>query len=58
MVHSGAMSFGLLKVIGRITPLRAAAGDEAGGMDLSQHGKEAYVYEGSALSIEPFASPA
>jgi len=57
MVYSGAMSFGLLKLIGAITPLRAAAGDEAVGMDLSQHGEEAYVHaEGSALSIEPSAS--
>jgi Amt family ammonium transporter len=57
MAYSGTMSFGLLKLIGAITPLRAAAGDEAVGMDLSQHGEEAYVHaEGSAtLSIEPAA---
>jgi Amt family ammonium transporter len=49
MLYSGAMSFGLLKVIGAITPLRAAADDEAVGLDLSQHGEEAYVHaEGSA----------
>jgi Amt family ammonium transporter len=55
MLYSAVMSFGLLKVIGAITPLRAGADDEAVGMDLSQHGEEAYVHaEGSAaaLSVE------
>jgi ammonium transporter, Amt family len=49
MVYSGVMSFGLLKIIGAITPLRAMADDEAVGLDVSQHGEEAYVHaEGSA----------
>src|SRR5690349_12086917 len=48
MVYSGVMSFGLLKLIGAITPLRATLDDESVGMDLSQHGEEAYVHaEGS-----------
>ena len=60
MVYSGVMSFGLLKLIGAITPLRAASADEAVGMDLSQHGEEAYVRaEGSAaaLAVEPASAP-
>jgi Amt family ammonium transporter len=49
MIYSGVVSFGLLKLIGAITPLRAKADDEAIGMDVSQHGEEAYVHaEGSA----------
>jgi Amt family ammonium transporter len=54
MCYSGLMSFGLLKLIGAITPLRASADDEAVGLDVSQHGEEAYVHaEGSAaLSVE------
>jgi len=53
MTYSAVMSFGLLKLIGAITPLRAAADDEAVGLDLSQHGEEAYVHaEGSALSMQ------
>jgi Amt family ammonium transporter len=49
MVYSGTMSFVLLKVIGAIVPLRAAADDEAMGLDISQHGEEAYVHaEGSS----------
>ncbi len=49
MAYSAVMSFGLLKIIGAITPLRASADDEAVGLDVSQHGEEAYVHaEGSA----------
>jgi Amt family ammonium transporter len=53
MGYSAVVSFGLLKVIGAITPLRAGADDEAIGLDVSQHGEEAYVHaEGSAsLSV-------
>lgn len=39
---SFAGSFVLLKVIGRLTPLRVSPGEEAQGLDLSQHGEEAY----------------
>jgi Amt family ammonium transporter len=50
LAYSGVMSFALLKLVNAITPLRAAAGDEGVGLDLSQHGEEAYVHaEGSGL---------
>ncbi len=49
IVYSGAVSFILLKVVGLIVPLRADKKDESTGMDLSQHGEEAYVHaEGSS----------
>ncbi len=35
-------SYVLLKVIGWFTPLRVSPGEEAEGLDLSQHGEEAY----------------
>jgi Amt family ammonium transporter len=59
MAYSTVMSFGLLKVIGAIIPLRASADDEAVGLDLSQHGEEAYVHaEGSAtLLVESSGAP-
>jgi Amt family ammonium transporter len=59
IAYSGVMSFALLKAIGAVTPLRAVADDESVGLDVSQHGEEAYVHaEGSAtLSLEP-ANPA
>jgi Amt family ammonium transporter len=48
IVYSGVGSFVLLKLVGLIFPLRADDADESVGMDLSQHGEEAYVQaEGS-----------
>jgi Amt family ammonium transporter len=48
IVYSGVMSFVLLKMIGLVLPLRADATDETTGMDLSQHGEEAYVHAGGS----------
>ena len=42
-VYSGVMSFVLLKAIALLMPLRASAADEATGMDITQHGEEAYI---------------
>jgi Amt family ammonium transporter len=48
IVYSGTMSFVLLKLIEVIVPLRADAADESTGLDVTQHGEEAYVHaEGS-----------
>jgi Amt family ammonium transporter len=44
LAYSGALTFVLLKVVGAIVPLRADAEDEISGMDLTQHGEEAYVH--------------
>jgi len=49
LVYSGVMSLVLLKLIGLVIPLRAASNDETEGLDLTQHGEEAYIHaEGSA----------
>ncbi|MGE0445399.1 MAG: ammonium transporter [Vicinamibacterales bacterium] len=48
IVYSGIVTFILLKLIGLVVPLRASAEDEATGLDLTQHGEEAYLHEGSA----------
>jgi Amt family ammonium transporter len=49
IAYSGALTFILLKLIGAVMPLRADAADESTGMDLTQHGEEAYVHaEGSS----------
>ena len=42
IVYSGLASFVLLKLIGLVMPLRAAVGDESGGLDMSLHGEDAY----------------
>ena len=45
IVYSGVVSFALLKLIGLVIPLRADATDETAGMDVTQHGEEAYIHE-------------
>ena len=50
IVYSGVVSFVLLKVIGLVLPLRADAEEESVGMDLSQHGEEAYVHSGGSTA--------
>jgi len=42
------MSFAILKLIGLVMPLRANQEDEMVGLDVSQHGEEAYIHEGGA----------
>ena len=46
IVYCGAMSFVLLKLIGLVIPLRAAESDESTGLDITQHGEEAYLHVG------------
>ena len=43
IVYSGVVTFVLLKIVSLIVPLKADSPDEATGMDVSQHGEEAYV---------------
>ncbi|MBI2188953.1 MAG: ammonium transporter [Acidobacteria bacterium] len=50
IVYSGVMSFVLLKLIGMVIPLRAADADETAGLDITQHGEEAYLHAGEASS--------
>jgi Amt family ammonium transporter len=48
--YAFAMTFVLLKLVGALTPLRASVHDEALGMDVTQHGEEAYLTgEGAIL---------
>jgi ammonium transporter, Amt family len=50
IVYSGVGSFVLLKVIGAILPLRADRQAESIGLDVSEHGEEAYVHaQGSSV---------
>jgi Amt family ammonium transporter len=43
----------LLRVIGLLMPLRASEGDEAIGMDVTQHGEEAYASGEGAILVTP-----
>jgi Amt family ammonium transporter len=50
LAYSGVGTFVVLKVIGLVMPLRAATRAEGVGMDITQHGEEAYVEgEGAVL---------
>jgi len=52
IVYSGVVSFILLKVINLVIPIRAEADDESTGLDLTQHGEEAYLHaEGNQRSM-------
>jgi Ammonia permease len=52
IVYSALATFVLLKLLGFVTALRAAPRTEGMGMDVSQHGEEAYTSgEGSILVI-------
>jgi ammonium transporter, Amt family len=44
IVYSGVGSFVLLKLVGTIIPLRADNRDETAGLDINQHGEEAYIH--------------
>ncbi len=62
IVYSAAATFVLLKALGFVTALRAAPKVEGMGMDVTQHGEEAYTSgEGSILVINepgPASTPA
>ena len=53
IVYSGAMTFVLLKLVSLVVPLKADAADEGLGMDVSQHGEEAYAQGEGAILILP-----
>jgi len=44
------MSFILLKVIGALMPLHVGVSDESAGLDITQHGEEAYLHVGGTSS--------
>ena len=53
MVYSAIATGVLLKLIGLVAPLRSQGRDEALGMDITQHGEEAYTHgEGAVLVMQ------
>jgi Amt family ammonium transporter len=53
MAYSGAATFGLLKLVGAFAPLRAGAREEGLGLDVTQHGEEAYARGEGAILVLP-----
>jgi ammonium transporter, Amt family len=51
--YAFAMTFLLLKLVGAVMPLRTTERDEAMGMDVVQHGEEAYVTGEGAILVLP-----
>ena len=56
VAYSAAVTYGLLKVINIVLPLRAAARAEGVGMDITEHGEEAYSDGEGAVLV--FREPA
>jgi ammonium transporter, Amt family len=52
-LYAFGMTFALLKVLGLAAPLRVTEGEEAIGMDVGQHGEEAYATGEGAILIRP-----
>jgi ammonium transporter, Amt family len=44
IIYSGVLSFVLLKIVGLVVPLRPSRSDETVGLDVSQHGEDAYIH--------------
>ena len=53
MAFSAAGTFALLKLIGAVTPLRAASRSEGLGLDVTEHGEEAYTHGEGAILVLP-----
>ena len=52
-LYAFGMTFLLLKLVGAVMPLRATPAEEAIGMDVGQHGEEAYASGEGAILIRP-----
>ncbi|HKQ61079.1 MAG TPA: ammonium transporter [Candidatus Polarisedimenticolaceae bacterium] len=55
VAYSAAVSFGLLKLIALVAPLRATRRDEGTGLDVGEHGEEAYTSGEGAVLLAPDA---
>jgi Amt family ammonium transporter len=52
-LYSAGMTWGLLKIVALVAPLRAAAREEGLGLDVTQHGEEAYARGEGAILVLP-----
>lgn len=57
VLFSGGMTFAILKVLGAVVSLRATAREEGLGLDVTQHGEEAYSHGEGAILVLPEAAP-
>lgn len=58
VVFSALMTVCILKLVNLVVPIRASKKDEGFGLDVSQHGEEAYAHgEGAVLVLHQTAAP-
>ncbi|WP_245606124.1 ammonium transporter [Thermus amyloliquefaciens] len=57
IAYTALATFLLLKLTGLLTPLRASPKEEGLGLDVTQHGEEAYVEGEGAILVLPEATP-
>ncbi|AFV77015.1 ammonium transporter [Thermus oshimai] len=57
VLYSALGTFLLLKLVGLFTPLRAGPKEEGLGLDVTQHGEEAYASGEGAILVLPEAAP-
>jgi ammonium transporter, Amt family len=53
IVYSAGMTWGILKLLALVAPLRAGSREEGLGLDVTQHGEEAYTRGEGAILILP-----
>ena len=53
LCYSVAATFGILKIVGLVVPLRCSAGAEGRGLDVTDHGEEAYAEGDGAILVGP-----
>jgi Amt family ammonium transporter len=58
IAFSGGITFAILKVLGALVPLRATLREEGLGLDVTQHGEEAYGTGEGAILVLPDVPPA
>jgi len=57
VIYSATMTFVLLKLVGVVMPLRVEESDEGIGLDVTQHGEEAYARGEGAILVLPDRDP-
>ena len=53
MLYSGSATFVILKLLALVMPLRITGRDEGLGLDVSDHGEEAYTHGDGAILVKP-----
>jgi Amt family ammonium transporter len=53
LAYSGTMTFGILRLLALAMPLRIAPRTESVGLDVTEHGEEAYTHGDGAILVKP-----